>query len=378
MTTRGFTAVELLVATVMTLLVIGGGVVMAASARWSLAVEPAAIDTTRRAREGVFALTEAVGSAGGGVAAGDGVLTLAASVPVVRPLTSLDESPGDRFTALWLLRAVPGAVGRLAQPQEGPAGSLTLDATGPCPQSTGVCGFRLDDVAVVFDDRGHFDVFDVAAVSDALIRIVPRVPLSRAYGTGDWVLSARVDRFGLVRQPDGSGTLTRVSWAGAVEPLVDGVVDLDIVPWGRPEAPSLRDADEGPGLSSYGLTPPPPDEIDDDGIFADGEHCMARRVGGAPRSPVATRPVDVDGLSQLAPADFDDGPWCPSSAAPSGFDADLLRVQRLDIRMRVEALAAEFRGSAGALFTRGGTATRDGRRWIADRTLQVSVAVNGR
>lgn len=378
MTARGFTAIELLVATAMTLLVIGGGILMATSARWSLAVEPAAVDTTRRAREGVFALAEAIGSAGGGVAAGDGVLTLAANVPVVRPLTSLDESPGGRFTALWLLRAVPGAVGRLSQAQVGPAGSLTLDAAGPCPRSTLVCGFRIEDVAVVFDDRGHFDVFDVAAVSDTLTRIVPRRPLSRAYDTGDWVVSARVDRFGLVRQPDGSRTLTRVTWAGAVEPLVDGVVDLDIVVWGRADAPSLRDADEGPGLSSYGLAPPPPGEADGEAIFADGEHCMARRVGGAPQSPVTARAVDADGLSQLAPADFDDGPWCPSSTAPSAFDADLLRVQRLDIRMRVEALAAEFRGPSGFLFTRGGTATRDARRWIADRTLQVSVAVTGR
>jgi hypothetical protein len=41
----------------------------------------------------------------------------------------------------------------------------------------------------------------------------------------------------------------------------------------------------------------------------------------------------------------------------------------------VEGLAAEFRGPAGALFSRGGTGAHDAPRWIRDRGLSVSVAV---
>lgn len=378
MTDRGFTLVELLLATVITLLVVGAGLAMAGAARWSLAVEPATIDTFRRAREGVMALADAIADAGGGVAMGDGSWALDQTLPVVRPLTALDGSPGARFTAIGLLRTVPGAVGRLALAHTGPGGSLTLDRAAPCPRSTPVCGFRVDDVAVVFDGRGRFDVFQISAVSDALARLTPPAALSRAYGEGAWVVAARADRFGLVRQVDGSQTLTRLTFAGASEPLVDGVVDLEVVPWGRPDVPGLRDADEGPGLASWGLMPPPADEADDDEVFADGEHCMVYRSGGRPRSRLSARVPGAEGLARLAPFDFADGPWCPLEGAAAAFDADLLRVQRIDIRMRVEVLSAEFRGPAGRLFARGGTATLAAPRWIQDRIIAFSVGLANR
>ncbi|MDH4065855.1 MAG: prepilin-type N-terminal cleavage/methylation domain-containing protein [Acidobacteriota bacterium] len=378
MTARGFTLVELLLASVITLMLLGAGLTMAASARWSFAVEPAALDTVRRAREGVSALVDAIGGAGGGIAVGDGVWALGTSVPIVRPLTALDEAPGSRFTALWVLRAVPGGVGRLAIAQTGPGGSLTLDRTAACPLTTAVCGFGVDDVAAIFDDRGHLDVFEIVSVSDGQARITPRAPLAFAYGAGAWVLGARVDRIGLVPQSDGSQTLTRITWAGAREPLIEGVVNLDIVAWGRADAPALRDAEDGPGLASYGLEPPAPDEVDDEGVFTIGEHCMAGREGGEPRSRLSVRPVESDGLARLGPSDLEDGPWCPNGGAVTAFDADLFRLRRLDVVMRVEVLSAEFRGPAGRLFTRGGTAALDAPRWIRDRTLSFSVAIAGR
>ena len=96
MTDGGFTLVELLLATVITLLVVGAGLAMAGAARWSLAVEPATIDTFRRAREGVMALADAIADAGGGVAMGDGSWALDQTLPGVRPLTALDGAPGAR------------------------------------------------------------------------------------------------------------------------------------------------------------------------------------------------------------------------------------------------------------------------------------------
>ena len=89
MNVRGFTLVELLIASTLTLLVVAASLAMAASARQSFAVEPAALDTVRRLREGTEALAGALAGAGGGHTAGDGVSSLASSVPLVRPLTSL-------------------------------------------------------------------------------------------------------------------------------------------------------------------------------------------------------------------------------------------------------------------------------------------------
>ncbi len=376
MSTRGFTLVELLVASLITLLVVAAAVAMASSARQAFIVEPAALDTVRRVREGTDALAAALAGAGGGPVVGDGVASFAATVPIVRPLTALTGAPGARFTALWALRAIEGGLGRLAAPQPGPAGSLTLDrVASPCALTNAVCGFDVGDIAAVFDGRGHYDVFQIGGVSDALARVTPGAPLGYAYGTGAWVLAVRADRFGLLRQSDGSQALTRITWSGAREPMVDGVVDLEFVVWGRAPAPEIRDAAIGPGVAQYGLAPPGPLEPDPDNVFSAGAHCMIARAGSSPVSRLVSYEPGADGLVRFEPGDFADGPWCPYDGSPGVYDADLHRISRIDIRLRVEVQSAEFRGPAGRLFTRGGTAARNAPKWVLDRTLVTSVAI---
>ena len=377
MSQRGFTLVELLLAVVISLLVIAGALVVAASARSTFLVEPAALDTARRLREGTDALTGALRGAGGAQAAGDGVSWMGSSVPAVWPLTDLDGAPSTRFAALWILRApAGGGSARLLLPQPGPGAAISLDrVNGACPLTAAICGFDVGDQAVVFDDRGHFDVFEVGAVSEALSQITPLARLSRAYAAGSWIVEARADRFGLVHQADGSRTLTRVTWAGAREPIVDGVLDLDIGVWGHRAPPDLRDAAAGEGLATYGLHPPESIAVDPEGYWPGGEHCMAARRGGAPVSRLAERADDEAGLARLAPADFDDGPWCPSDGWPGSYDADLFRIRRIDLRLRVEVRSAAFRGPAGQLFGRAGTAA-EARYWVRDRTLTASVALH--
>ncbi len=376
MNARGFTLVELLVTSLLTLLVVAAALAMAEASRQSFAVEPATLDTVRRVREGIDALSAALAGAGGGHAVGDGVSSFGSSVPMVRPLTALTGAPGTRFSALSALRAIEGGLGRLAVPQPGPAASLTLDrVASACPLTTAVCGFDVGDIVAVFDGRGHHDIFRIAAVSEALGRITPDAPLGHAYGAGAWVVAVRADRFGLVRQGDGSQALTRFTWSGAREPMVDGVVDLEFEAWGRALAPQLRDAATGPGLSQYGLPPPEPFEPDPDNVFTAGAHCMASRAGAVPLSRLVSYEPEADGLVRFEPGDLSDGPWCPYDGSPGAYDADLHRLSRIDIRLRVEVQAAEFRGPAGRLFTRGGTAARQAPRWVPDRTLVTSVAL---
>lgn len=376
MSARGFTLVELLIATVITLLVVAGALVIAGSARSTFLVEPAALDTARRLRDGTDALASALRGAGGALSVGDGVSGLGSSIPAVWPLTDLDGGPSSMFTALWVLRVVgEGGRGRTLVPAPGPGAALTLDQTGgSCPLTAAVCGLDVGDEAVVFDDRGHFDMFEVGAVSPSLGQVTPLAPLSRAYAAGSWVVEAGADRFGLVRQPDGSQTLTRVTWAGAREPIVDGVTAIDIDVFGQAEAPRLRDAATGPGLATYGLHPPAAGAVDDSGYWPAGEHCMAARTGGLPATRLEEYAPDVTGLARLGPADLADGPWCPHDGYAGAFDADLFRIRRIDVRLRVEVRSATFRGPAGRLFARGGTAA-DARHWVTDRALSVRIAL---
>ncbi len=121
--------------------------------------------------------------------------------------------------------------------------------------------------------------------------------------------------------------------------------------------------------------PPANGELDPEGIFGDGSHCMAAAAAGTATSTLAPRAPGADGVAPLAPADFDDGPWCPHDDAPNRFDADWFRVRRVDVDLQVEAISEEFRGVAGPLFARAGTAAHDAPRWVRDRGVRFSVAV---
>lgn len=372
MTTRGFTLVELLMALVVSLGVAGGALLLAGAARTAIVVEPASTDTARRLQHGVDTIAAAIAGAGGERGVGAGTATLWSGVPALRLVA---DPGGTAFTGLLATRAVAGGRGRLVADQPGPGGSLALAAgAGLCPASQVVCGFRDGDVAVVFDDRGHFDIFTVGAVSPALNRITPRVPLADAYRAGAWVIEVRHERLGLVRQADGSQTLTRTTAAGAREPIVDGVTSLVFTAWGEAAPPELY-VTGASRIAGYGL--PPPDAIagDPEGIFPMGSHCMAVRDDDGLRSRLAPT-IDVDsGLSPLSPAALDDGPWCPHDDAPDRFDADWFRVRRVDVRLAVEVLSAELRGPAGSWFARGGTGGHDAPRWVRDRSISVSLVV---
>lgn len=371
MSARGFTLVELLVASVVSLVVLAAAVALAGAAQRVFVVEPAAIDTARRLHAATDALTQALGGAGGDQAVSEGLAALASGVPTVWPLFDLAGASGPTFHAVRVVRGLRRGVGRLAVDQPSPSESLTL-ASAPCPQDADLCGFAPDDVVAVFDGRGAFDLVELAAVAPALMRLTPRTALARAYPAGSWVVAVRVDRFGLVAQPDGSHTLTRVTSAGAREPMVDGIVSLAFRVWGHGAPPRLLDRTSGRGVSQYGPMPPAAAEADPAGVFAVGEHCLAARDVTGPYSLLAA--LGPDPLHELVPAMLDDGPWCPQAWAPDAYDADLFRVRRVDIHLRVGALADEVRGAAGLRFARGGTAT-DPAKWVIDRSLVTSVAV---
>jgi len=63
-------------------------------------------------------------------------------------------------------------------------------------------------------------------------------------------------------------------------------------------------------------------------------------------------------LVPLTASQLSDGPWCPDATAVRRFDADLLRIRQVRVRLRVEAAPDALRGGAGPLFVRAGSAAR--------------------
>jgi hypothetical protein len=227
--------------------------------------------------------------------------------------------------------------------------------------------------AAILDGRGRFELMTLASVDLARQQVTPAAPLSAAYAAGAVLVAVDVNRFELRAQPDGSQSLVRITDGGATQPIIDGVASLEIEAWGEAAAPSLR-WDGVESWASYGPKPLPPSSRDPYGGFAAGETCVSIYDEGEPRTRLLSL-GETGALVPLAPEDLDDGPWCPGNMDGLRYDADLFRLRRVDLRMRVEVLSATLRGPAGVLFRRGGSAAHAPIRWVPDRLVTMSVAL---
>jgi hypothetical protein len=106
--------------------------------------------------------------------------------------------------------------------------------------------------------------------------------------------------------------------------------------------------------------------------WPDGENCLFATAGGlhVPRLPDLF--PDASGLVELTAPLLNDGPWCPDAISVFRYDADLLRLRRIGVTLRVEAGPVWLRGPASAFFMRGGTARTS--RYVPDREVTFTVA----
>jgi hypothetical protein len=186
-------------------------------------------------------------------------------------------------------------------------------------------------------------------------------------------LAVRVSRTYFLRTtgPDASH-LMEYDGEAATFPVLDHVVGLGFELLGDPLPPVLivDPSGEAAPRASYGPHPPPvgrDDPADDWGV---GENCGWAVVDGAHRSRLAVLSEKPE-LVPLSAGAVIDGPWCPSAADPDRFDADLLRVRTVRVRVRIQAGRA-FRGARGPLFVNPGTATAN--RYVPDEEVQLDVS----
>ena len=82
--------------------------------------------------------------------------------------------------------------------------------------------------------------------------------------------------------------------------------------------------------------------------------------------------ANPNSMVQLTKAQLTDGPWCPDATNPNRWDADLLRIRKIGVRIRVQSANEALRGPAGALFTYAGKANR-GTRYAPDQEIRFMV-----
>ena len=165
--------------------------------------------------------------------------------------------------------------------------------------------------------------------------------------------------------------LVRYAVGGAEQPLLQNVVDFDTRVFGV-GAPAMPTLDGSP--PTYGPRAPGVALDDPRDAWPAGENCVIGRNGDGAAVPRLTVLSPTDRPLELTTAMLIDGPWCSDVADPMRFDADLLRIRGVEVRMRVEAASAALRGPSARLFRRPGTEQNAG-RWVPDVELRARIAL---
>ena len=170
---------------------------------------------------------------------------------------------------------------------------------------------------------------------------------------------------------DGEGIWQLMQYDGRLsdQPAVEDVSALRFEYFGDGEPPVAVTTTRGDIRVTYG--PVPPQLAVDNSIdsWGAGENCTIANDAGTQIPRLRNL---GSGIVRLGDAILTDGPWCPDAGHAFRFDADLLRIRRVRVTVRLQA-ARPFRGLAGSLFATAGTAG-DPWRYVPDETVSFDLA----
>jgi hypothetical protein len=318
----GYTLVELLVSMTITAVIVGAMLGLFAPSHGIHAAQPEIADLHQRLRVAVESLRRDLGMAGAG---------LGAAIPGVIPIGA------EAITVLYVPHTTAEAVVRNSTTA---GAELQVNMEFNCGPATltGLCGFDEGMRVIAFDAFGTWDALTVARVdpSSLVLRHAgsvhvygERARVGRVERQTYYVDTDRVTRIRQLRQDDG--------FASDV-PLVDNIVSLRFEYFGEGQPPRLLegvdlfDATVDGPATTYGPRPPPA-----------GSNCILEFAGG---SHVSRLPVLSPGAASDIPlpvSTFSDGPWCPDALAVDRYDADLLRIRRVRVTLRIEPATATLR-----------------------------------
>ena len=371
MSDRGFTLIELLFACLVLALVTTAVAAIAGPARNALERTLGAADMAAGSRATVERLSFDLREAGSGAAIVSDT-DFSGVVPFVALHADLDNSAATTpAQAITLMRIGLGAPqGTLLSDVAAGTAALQLDTTRRCVDVGAACGLRPGMTAIVFDASRASIVFISAVAPGGFVQLAAGLPAG--FAAGAIIAAPSIVTYGLRSNTDGSRRLVRSSPGGPEQPVLQNVVAFEVQVYGTP-APPLPSAIDG-SPATYGPRPPAAGHDDSRDTWAAGENCtIARNSDGSAVPRLANlgstgEPVAISAAMLL------DGPWCPDAADPGRFDADLLRIRAIDLRLRVEAASAALRGPMTGLFQRPGT-EQNAARWVPDVEVRTRITL---
>jgi hypothetical protein len=349
MNERGFSLAELLVSMLIAVGITGTVLGLVMPMQDASLAQPELADLSQRMRVVSDRLQRDLLMAGAGADIGAGTGTQAGSFAAILPRRTgrrdADAHTVARSDAITL-SFVPGTSTRTtaADPVPAQCTAIRVNQEPSCPPGLPACGLTGGMEAVIFDRTGNFDVFRVEAVAIDAVQVRHRGDdAAAAYAAGAVVAQIETHTYYFdadhlqLRHYDGYDTDL---------PVVDNVVGLTLEYFGEPGPPRH---------------PRPPSGV---------ENCLYDAQGNSkvalPGIPSAGATLEAIPLSA-----FSDGPWCGSGS--NMFDADLSRVRRIRVVVRLQVASDSLRGTDPALFARPGLA-RGGGRFIPDFSMVFEIA----
>jgi len=346
--------------------------------------QPEMADVQQRLRVGVDTLKHDLVMAGAGAYSGPLSGSLSGFFASIMPyrqgsVAAMDDGPGvfraDAITIFYVPST--NSQSSITDPMPNVSAELKVADQPNCP-STGaakdpLCGFKEGMQVLIYDETGSFDTMTITEVQGDAghLQHNQQGDLSKAYGPGAKVAQVLQHVYYLDTTTD---QLMHYDGYQTAVPVVDNVVALDFEYYGDPDPPTLR----RPGIdrsTTYGPTPPALGVAQ--APWPAGENCTMIVVAGQQQSRLPALGAPGGGLVRMTAADLTDGPWCPNADSPNRFDADLFRVRKVRVSLRVQSGNPDFRSSIGtggdALFLRPGT-SRGGYKQVPDQAIRFDVS----
>ena len=376
----GFSLVELLVATTVTVTVMAGVFAVVGPSQGIAETQPEFADIEQRLRVGVDTLRHDLLMAGAGVYSGAGGGSLAGYFAPILPFrrgasAAYDDVAGVFRTNAVTIVYVPSTASQttLRAPMFDPS-RVEINADSGCPLNDPPCGFDPGATAAVFDGTGAFDLFDVTGVdaSGALaLQPMQRGGLAAPYAAGSRIAAVVRHTYFL---DAGNRQLLRYDGLASASVVLENVVELVFEYFGDPDPPAFLDAGRDQSVT-YGPPPPAPEAVQ--GSWPPGENCTWQIAGGGQVPRLASLAAAGSGLVTLTAAQLTDGPWCPDAASQNRYDADLLRIRSVRVGIRLQTGNARLRASPGSgrggFFANPGTAMNPART-VPDHSIGFDVS----
>jgi hypothetical protein len=379
----GFTLVEMLIACSVMLTIFAATFALVHPTEGIFKAQPEVSDMQQRLRTSVDILTKDLLTAGAGADVGSDTGPLFSYLPPVLPYRAGDrdsDPPGTYRADAISVAYVPVAAAQATIRGRVPIDANDVEGLAPpnCPPSTSNqwCGFRPGMRVLLFDAAGRWDTATLTDVQPAAGHLQLESGVATPLAAGAHITQVVTHTY-YSKASAATDTPQLMHYDGERSdlPVVDHIVRLEFQYFGDPRPPALlagtSPADPVGPFTTYGPKPPEVGADDPDDTWPAGENCVFAVQDGKQVSRLGVLAAGT-GPVLLAPGILTDGPWCPDGSNRNRFDADLLRIRRIGVRLRVQVGMASLRGPAGVLFVHGGLATSP-HRYVPDQEIRFDI-----